>query len=68
LNNTDSWVDSRKFSWKLWYFKISESWTLVRDFVPCYRKSDSVIWMYDLVGKQFYTNAGSWTFTKWPNV
>ena len=52
----------------IYYFKIYESWTLVRDFVPCYRKSDSVIWLYDLVNKQFYTNAGSWTFTKWPNV
>lgn len=38
--------------------------TLVREFVPCYRKSDSVIGMYDLVGKQFYTNGGSGTFQK----
>ena len=55
-------------SFKLYSCKIYKSWTLVRNFVPCYRKSDSVIWLYDLVNKQFYTNAGSWTFTKWPDV
>ena len=54
--------------WKCKFFKISDWTTLVRDLVPCYRKSDSVIWMYDKVNKQFYTNAGTWTFTKWPNV
>jgi len=53
---------------KLYYGKITVNWALVRDLVPCYRKSDSVIWMYDLVWKQFYTNAGSWTFTKWSDV
>ena len=50
---------------KLYYFKLyTGSSTLVRDFVPCYRKSDSVVWMYDLVNNQFYTNAWSGTFTK----
>ena len=53
---------------KLWYFKVWENWTLVRNFVPCYRKSDSVIWLYDKVNNQFYTNSGSWSFTKWWNV
>ena len=50
------------------YCKIYENWTLIRDFVPCYRKSDNVIWLYDLVNNQFYTNSWSWTFTKWPDV
>ena len=53
---------------KLYWCTIKESWTLVKNFVPCYRKSDSVIWLYDLVNKQFYTNSWSWTFTKWPDV
>lgn len=69
------------FAWNNWWthwwrasqcaiktFKIYESWTLVRDFVPCYRKSDNVIWLYDLVKDQFYTNSWTWTFTKWPDV
>ena len=53
---------------KLYYCKVYISWTLMRDFVPCYRKSDWIIWMYDVLNKQFYTNAWSWVFTKWPNV
>lgn len=61
-------VDSRKFYWKLYSFKIWEWNNLVRDFVTCYRKSDGVIWLYDLAGNTFYTNAWSWTFTKWPDI
>lgn len=54
---------------RIYYLKIKNtSNILVRDFVPCYRKSDGVIWMYDLVNSQFYTNYWSWTFTKWPDV
>ena len=48
----------------MWYFQISENWILKKNFVPCYRKSDSVIGMYDLMNNQFYTNAWSGTFTK----
>lgn len=36
----------------------------VRELVPCYRKSDNVIGLYDLVNKTFYTNAGTGTFLK----
>ena len=66
LNNNGSLGNSwtiRVFSCKMY------SWTtLLRDFVPCYRKSDSVIWLYDLVNSAFYTNAWSWTFSKWSDV
>jgi len=55
---------------KLYYFQVYQTSddTLIRDFVPCYRKSDSVIWLYDIVNDTFYTNQWSWTFTKWPDV
>ena len=53
---------------RIHYIKLYDNWTLVRNFVPCYRKSDSVIWLYDLVNSAFYNNAWSWTFTKWPDV
>ena len=49
---------------KIW----NDSNVLVRDFIPCYRKSDNVAWLYDLVNNIFYTNSGTWTFTVWPNV
>ena len=35
--------------------------TLLFDGVPCYRKSDSKIGMYDLVGKSFHASSGSWS-------
>lgn len=54
---------TRFFMGKLYYMKIYLGTTLVRDFVPCYRKSDNVAGMYDLVNDVFYTNAGSGSFT-----
>lgn len=55
-------------SWKLYWLQIKENWTLTKDLVPCYRKSDDVIWLYDLVNDTFYTNSWTWIFTKWPDV
>lgn len=40
----------------------------VFNLIPCYRKSDGVIGMYDLVSKVFYTNEGTGTFTKGNDV
>lgn len=37
---------------------------LVRYFIPCYRKSDNVVGLYDLVNHVFYTNNGTGTFDK----
>lgn len=62
------WSAWRHTSVKFRSFKISESWVLVRDFVPCYRKSDSVIWLYDLVNDTFYTNSWTGTFSKGNDV
>lgn len=41
---------------------------LLLDTIPCYRKSDNKIGMYDLVNDTFYTNQGSGTFTKGADV
>ncbi len=52
-----------------WYSVVINDWVDdVLNLVPCYRKSDDVIWMYDTINNQFYTNSGSWDFTKWPNI
>lgn len=70
-NNFCIFCDDRSTTlwyFKVYYFKIIKDWTLVRDFIPCYRKSDSVIWLYDIVNDTFYTNSWTWTFTKWPDV
>ena len=42
--------------------------TLICDLVPCYRKSDGVIGMYDLARKTFLTNVGTGNFTKGADV
>ena len=49
-------------------FKIWNNDSLVRDFVPCYRKSDSVIGLYDLVSQTFFINQGSGSFIKGGDV
>lgn len=38
------------------------------DLIPCYRKSDNVVGMYDIVSGTFFTSAGSGIFTKGGNV
>jgi len=53
---------------KIFKCQIYNNNILVRDFVPCYRKSDNEIGLYDLVNGVFYTNAGTGTFTKGPDV
>lgn len=63
-----NWSYQRFFIGRLYWLQLYHNTELLRDFVPCYRKSDSVIWMYDLVNDTFYTNSWSWTFTKWANV
>lgn len=40
----------------------------LRNFVPCYRKSDNEIGLYDTVSKSFFTNSGTGTFLKGNNI
>lgn len=42
--------------------KIYDGSTLIRDFVPAKRTSDSVVGLYDLQNDVFYTNAGTGEF------
>ena len=48
---------------KLYYCKIWQDNVLVRDLIPCYRKNDNAIGLYDKVNDVFYANAGTGTFT-----
>lgn len=48
--------------------KIIVNNVLVRDFIPCYRKSNNEAGMYDLVSGEFYTNAGTGEFIVGPLV
>ena len=48
---------------KQWYyFQIYDGDTILRNFIPCYRKSDNEPGMYDTVSKTFFTNSGTGTF------
>lgn len=57
--HTGDTIDTRCPQGEIVYLKITdENGIVIRDMVPCYRKSDVKPGMYDLVGKRFYTNAG----------
>lgn len=51
------------YNMRLYDSKFYENGTLVRHFIPCYRKADNVIGLYDLVEKKFYTNNGTGEFS-----
>ena len=53
---------------KLYSCKIWDNGTLVRNFIPCYRKSDDEVGLYDVVNNTFYTNAGTGTFSKGEDI
>lgn len=53
---------------KVYSCKIYDNGTLVRDYVPCYKTSDSTIGLYDLVNNVFYENKGTETFSKGSDV
>ena len=40
----------------------------IAHLIPCYRKSDNVAGMYDIIRQQFFVNPGSGSFTVGPDV
>lgn len=55
-----------KFPMKLYELKIATDGIPVGNYVPCYRKSDNEIGLYDTISETFYTNAGTGSFTCYP--
>lgn len=53
---------------KIYSFNADTNGTPIINLIPCYRKADDVIGMYDTVTQTFYTNSGSGTFTKGADV
>ncbi len=47
---------------RIYYCKIWNNTTLVRDYIPCRRRSDGVLGLFDKVNYTFVTNSGSGTF------
>lgn len=50
--------------YRLYSFKLYDNDILVRDYLPCYRKSDGEIGLYDKVSGELYVNSGSGEFLK----
>ena len=48
----------------LYSAQIKQGNTILHNYVPCYRKTDNVIGVYDTVTGTFYTNDGTGTFGK----
>lgn len=59
---------SNQFKGKLYSCKIWDNDELIRYYIPCYRKSDDEIGLYDIVNNAFYENAGTGVFAKGDNV
>jgi len=57
-----------KFSFKLKRMIIKENGICIRNFIPCYRKSDNEVGLYDIADNVFYTNQGTGSFTAGPDV
>lgn len=51
--------ENHSSSMLLYSLKMRNGTETIRDFVPCYRKSDNKIGLYDLVTKAFFENQGS---------
>lgn len=60
--------DVRRFSGKIYWFKIYDDGTLVRDYVPAQRIEDGAVGLYDKVSGLFYENNGTGTFGAGPEV
>lgn len=65
LNTASKNEISYYISMKLYYCKIWDNGSLVRNFVPC-KNTSGTLGLYDAVNNVFYTNAGRGTFTAGP--
>lgn len=55
-NSGSSGDVTSKREFKLYRARISNDYEVIRDYVPCYRKSDGVVGLYEKVTGQFLTN------------
>ena len=55
---------SYRSSIKLYELKVSKDSNVIANFIPCYRKNDNVIGLYDIINGVFYENNGTGSFNK----
>ena len=57
-DGTNQWnITAKLYSARIW-----ENDVLIRDFIPCYRNSDNVVGLYDLINNIFYSHSGTGAF------
>lgn len=61
-------IYGQKAQMRLYNFKIYQNDVLIKDFIPCYKKINNEIGLYDLVSNTFFTNAGTGEFLKGNSV
>lgn len=57
-----------KFTGRLYFLEVYDNNVLVHSFVPCYRKSDNKVGMYDMITNEFHTSYTSSSFEKGADV
>lgn len=57
-----------KREYKLYLARISQGFEVVREYIPCYRKSDGTIGLYEKYTNAFLTNMGAGAFAKGPDA
>lgn len=53
---------------KIYYYYLYENDVLIRAWIPCYRNSDGVAGLYDIVNNQFYSSASGTNYGVGPVV
>lgn len=61
-------TNAYNFTGRIYRFTIKRNGYKTLNLVPCYRVSDNVVGLFDLVRQAFYENAGSGSFGKGPDV
>lgn len=67
-NNASSGEVSSKREFRLYSARCSRGNEIVREYIPCYRKSDGVIGLYEKFTGAFLPNEGDGAFTKGADV
>lgn len=57
-----------KFAGRLYWLKLFSSGSCMHEYVPCIRKEDNVVGIYDVMTNKFLTNAGTGTITPGPTI
>jgi len=61
--------NNSRSKYRMYYSKITLNDDSELEYIPCYRKSDWICWLYCLQNQTFYSNDNSsWEFTPWEPV